>query len=119
MNLLRAALAGLVLTFSLTACANPNYIGVQDFGYIVGNVVDSTGKPIVNAVVTATGSSSGGTGYTGQNGGFDLQNIAAGEQTVTATAAGYNTSAPVTVIVVKGQGVQAGNITLTSVLPAQ
>jgi len=122
MNFLRLALGIVALTFSfsISGCANPNFIGVQDFGYVVGNVVDQNGKPIVNALVTVTGTSNGGSGYTGATGGFNIQNVAVGEQTITASAAGYGSLAsPVTVIVVKNQGVQAGNLVLQSVLPAQ
>jgi hypothetical protein len=113
---LRAALAAVALAFSLSGCANPNGIGVQDFGYIVGNVTDSSGKPIVNAIVQVTGTNSG-SGYTGASGGFTIQNVAVGEQTLTATAVGYATSAPVTVIVTKDTGVTAPTIVLQSVLP--
>lgn len=113
----RLALAALVLTFSLCGCADPNFIGVQDFGYVVGNVVDSNGKPIANALVQITGGNSLSSA-TGPSGGFTIQNVAAGEQTITVTAVGYASPAPVTVIVVKDQGVQAGNIVMQSVLPA-
>jgi len=117
MRTLIVAVLSSVLAVSLAACANPNYIGVQDYGYIVGNVVDQNGKPIPNALVTATGTN--GTARTGPDGGFNLQNVATGEQTVTASAAGYQPQAtPVTVIVVQGQGVQAGNIVLPAATPA-
>jgi hypothetical protein len=65
--------------------------------------------------VTATGTN--GTARTGPTGGFSLQNVATGEQTVTVSAAGYLPGSPVTVIVVQGQGVQAGNIVLQSATP--
>jgi len=105
------------MAWMLGGCANPNFIGVQDYGYIVGNVIDQNGKPIPNALVTATGTNQ--PARTGPDGAFNLQNVATGEQTVTATAAGYEPQAtPVTVIVVTGTGVQAGNIVLHSATPA-
>ncbi len=117
MKAIVAAALGAVLAWSLAGCANPNYIGVQDYGYIVGNVVDQNGKPIPNALVTSTGTNN--TSRTGADGGFNIQNVATGEQTVTANAAGYQPLAtPVTVIVVQNQGVQAGNIVLQSATPA-
>jgi hypothetical protein len=118
---LRALAAIGLLTLSLAGCANPNFIGVQDFGYIVGNVVDQNGKPVANAFVTSTGASGAASVSTGPNGGFTIQNVAVGEQQVTVTPpAGYAAPAggPVTVIVVKNQGVSAGNIVIQNVLPA-
>jgi hypothetical protein len=112
-----AALMGVLLACSLGACANPSYIGVQDYGYIVGNVLDQNGKPIPNALVTSTGTNQ--TARSGVDGGFNLQNVATGEQTINVQAAGYEPLAtPVTVIVVQNQGVQAGNIVLQSATPA-
>jgi TolB protein len=112
-----AALAGVLLSLSLSGCANPNYIGIQNYGYIVGNVVDQTGKPISNAFVYATGTTQ--TAHTGPDGGFNIQNVAVGEQTVTAQAAGYQPQgSPVTVIVTQNAGVQAGNIVLATATPA-
>jgi hypothetical protein len=117
MKAVTIALLGAFVACSLTGCPNPSFIGVQDFGYIVGNVVDQNGKPIANAIVTSTGTNV--PSRTGVDGGFNLQNVATGEQTVTATAAGYQPQAtPLTVIVVKNQGAQAGNITLQSATPA-
>ena len=117
MRTLIVVVLSFVVAASLTGCPNPNFIGVQDYGYIVCNVVDQNGKAIPNALVTATGTN--GTARTGSTGGFNLQNVATGEQTVSASAAGYQPqSAPVTVIVVQGQGVQAGNIVLQSATPA-
>ena len=114
---MKAVVAAVVAVFigsTFAGCANPNYIGVQDYGYVVGNVVDQNGKPIPDALVTATGTNN--TAHTGPTGGYNLQGVAAGEQTVTAYAAGYQSQAsPITVIVVKDQGVTAPNIVLTSV----
>jgi hypothetical protein len=111
-----AALAGVFLAVSFSGCANPNYIGIQNYGYIVGNVVDQNGKAISNAFVYATGTTQ--TARTGPDGGFNIQNVAVGEQTVTAQAAGYQPQgSPVTVIVTQNAGVQAGNIVLQAATP--
>jgi hypothetical protein len=107
-----------VLAFSLAGCANPNGIGIQDFGYIIGNVVDQNGKPVQGAFVTTTGASGAASVTTGANGGFTLQNVAVGQQMVSVNPPpGYSTPSPVTVIVVKGQGVSAGNIVITNEMP--
>ncbi len=99
---------------ALASCANPNFIGVQDFGYIVGNVVDQNSKPVGGALVSATGTTA--TSRTDQTGAFNLQNVAVGEQTVSIQAAGYS-SGSATVIVVKNQGVTVPTISLTSTQP--
>jgi hypothetical protein len=117
MKALVMALLGTFVACSFAGCTNPSFIGVQDYGYIVGNVLDQNGKPIANAIVTSTGTNV--PSRTGADGGFNLQNVATGEQTVTATAAGYQPqAAPLTVIVVKDQGTQAGNIVLQTATPA-
>jgi hypothetical protein len=97
---------------AIVGCADPNFIGLQDFGTINGNVVDQNGKAVQGAVVSSTGT--GGNGVSTQSGGaFNLVNVAVGEQTVTVTAAGYQ-SATATVIVVKNGNVTAGNVVITS-----
>jgi hypothetical protein len=114
---MKAALAAVLAVAMSTipaGCANPNYIGIQVYGYIVGNVVDQNGKAIPNALVTSTGTNT--TARTGATGGYTIQTVAVGEQTVTATAAGYQPQAtPITVVVVANQGVTAPNIVLVAV----
>jgi len=107
------AAAGALALGMLAACANPNFIGLQDFGTVNGNVVDQNGKPISQALVSITGSNSAGV-YTQSNGSFTLVNIAVGEQTLSVSAAGYTSNNSTTVIVLKNQNVTAGNIVLTS-----
>ncbi len=85
------------------------YIGVQDYGTIIGNVVDGGGKPIAGALVNSTGSTA--TFRTSGDGAFTLARIAVGQQTVRAQAAGYATNTA-DVIVAKDQSVAAGNIAL-------
>jgi hypothetical protein len=94
-----------------------NYIGVQDYGTVIGNVVDQAGKPISNALVRVTGST--GTSSTDPKGGFYLQHVAVGEQTVTAYAAGYNGSATCDAIVAKDKTASCGNMSLLSTTAPQ
>ena len=94
----------------LTACANPSFIGVQDFGTVYGNAISSTGQPITGALVSASGTLS--TISTAANGSFNLTNVAVGEQTVTVRSPGYS-DATADVIVTKNMSVNAGNLTLT------
>jgi hypothetical protein len=89
-----------------------NYIGVQDYGTVIGNVVDQTGKPIPNAFVRITGSTT--TASTDPKGGFTLVHIAVGQQTLTVYAAGFNGQATMDVIVEKDKTASAGNVQLLS-----
>jgi hypothetical protein len=88
----RAALAAAAILnlMLLAACANPNAIGVQDFGYIQGRVLSSrTNQPITgtggNAPLVA---SAGYTAIADPNGGFQLH-VPVGEQTYSVSAPGY------------------------------
>ena len=94
-----------------------NYIGVQDYGSVIGNVVDQAGKPIPGAFVRITGTTT--TSTTDPKGGFFLQHVAVGQQTVTAYAAGYNAQATLDVVVVKEQTASAGNMALLSTTAPQ
>jgi hypothetical protein len=94
-----------------------NYIGVQDYGTVVGNVVDQAGKPIANAFVRTTGSTV--TATTDPRGGFLLVHVAVGEQTVTAYAAGYNAQATADVIIAKDKTASAGNMQLLATMAPQ
>jgi hypothetical protein len=73
----------------------PNVVGVQDFGHVVGRVLDAmTNHPIPNALLSV------GSLYTTNadvNGAFDLRAIA-GDQTITARAPGYSTATADTTI---------------------
>lgn len=113
----RAVVAGLFCAIALGGCANPNFIGIQDYGTIIGNVVDTGGKPIVGALVSATGTSS--TYRTVGDGSFSLPQVAVGTQTVSVSAPGYGppTTMPI-VVVTKDGSVAAGNIILPSSLPS-
>ena len=87
---MRYALLGMLLLFALgDACTPPaNVVGVQDYGHVVGRVLDAmTNRPIPNALLSV------GSLYTTRadvDGAFDLRAVT-GDQTVTARAAGYST----------------------------
>jgi hypothetical protein len=96
---------------------DPNYIGVQDYGTVIGNVVDQAGKPIANAFVRITGTTT--TSSTDAHGEFLIQHVAVGQQTLTAYAAGYNGQATLDLIVVKDKTASAGNLSLLSTTAPQ
>ena len=88
---MRFAVLGMILLFALgDGCSPPpNVVGVQDFGYVTGRVLDAmTNRPITNALVSV------GSLYTVRadvNGAFTLRAVD-GDQTVTARAAGFTTA---------------------------
>ena len=91
------------------ACSPPpNVVGVQDYGRVVGRVLDAmTNRPIANALLSI------GSVYTTNadvNGAFDLHAVT-GDQTVTARAPGYSTATADTTIT-KDQTVSIGYIRL-------
>lgn len=94
---MRYAVLGMLVLFALgDGCsAPPNVVGVQDFGRVAGRVLDATtNRPIPNALISV------GSLYTTRadiNGGFILRAVA-GDQTVTARAAGYSTATAETTI---------------------
>jgi hypothetical protein len=85
---MRYAVLGMLLLFALgDGCSPPpNVVGVQDFGHVTGRVLDAmTNHPVPNALLSV------GSLYTARadvNGAFMLRAVA-GDQTVTARAAGY------------------------------
>ena len=110
----RGIFLGIVSTATLAGCTNPNFIGVQDYGTIIGNVVDGSGKPLAGALVSSTGSSS--TFRTAGDGSFTLPQVAIGTQTISVSAPGYAPPATQPSVVVPKNGtVAAGNIVLVSV----
>ncbi len=85
-------------------CNNPNGGGVQDYGSIVGRVLDATNnRPVPNALV-AVGVLY--TGYSNPDGAFSLTGIPIGRQGLSASAPGYSTTT-VTVPVHKDQTTNA------------
>ena len=87
---------GFVLLLSLGAngggCSNPNAIGVQQYGSIVGRILDATNNRPISGVLVSVGSLY--TTYSDPTGAFSLSNIPIGVQQATANAPGY---APTTV----------------------
>jgi hypothetical protein len=94
---MRYAVMGMLLLFALgDGCSPPaNVVGVQDFGHVTGRVLDAmTNRPIPNALVSV------GSLYiirADVNGAFRLRAVA-GDQTITARAAGYTTATADTTI---------------------
>lgn len=82
---------GFVFLLSLGAngggCSNPNSVGVQQFGTIVGRILDATTNRPVSGALVSVGSLY--TATSDPNGAFTLSNIPIGHQDVTATAPGY------------------------------
>ncbi len=68
-------------------CSNPNAIGVQQYGTVVGRILDATNnRPVPNALVSV---GSIYTAYADATGAFQVPNVPIGPQDVTATAPGY------------------------------
>lgn len=82
---------GFVFLLSLGAsgggCSNPNAVGVQQYGTVVGRILDATTNRPVSNVLVSIGSVY--TGYSDPSGAFTLSNIPIGHQEVTASAPGY------------------------------
>ncbi|HET7815152.1 MAG TPA: carboxypeptidase-like regulatory domain-containing protein [Candidatus Baltobacteraceae bacterium] len=68
-------------------CSNPNGGGVQQFGTIVGRVLDATNNRPVGGVLVSVGSLY--TTYTDPQGAFRLINIPIGNQDVSANSPGF------------------------------
>lgn len=82
---------GFVFLLSLGAngggCSNPNAVGVQQYGSIVGRILDATtNQPVANALVSV---GSLFTATSDPSGAFTLSNIPIGHQGVTASSPGY------------------------------
>lgn len=88
----RLWILGAVLLLSLGAngggCSNPNAGGVQQFGTVIGRVLDATNNRPVPGALISIGSL--WTTYSDPAGAFTLTNIPAGNQRVTANAPGYD-----------------------------
>lgn len=101
---------GFVLLLSLGAngggCGgNPNAVGVQQYGTIVGRILDATNNRPVAGVLVSVGSLF--TAMSDPNGAFTLSNIPIGHQEVTASAPGYARNSE-TVMVHESQTTNAG-----------
>lgn len=86
-------------------CSQPGVVGVQDYGSITGRVLDATtNAPIANALVSV---GSLFTTSSDAKGGFVLDHVPIGQQSVTVRDAGYH-DVSVTLQVVKDQTSSAG-----------
>jgi hypothetical protein len=96
----------------LTACVNPNAIGVQDAGTIIGRVYDARSNLPLNDVVVSVGSLT--TAHSGPDGSFTLTQVPAGEQTlIIYPPGGYLAPPPTQVTVEANQTVSAPAVGLT------
>jgi hypothetical protein len=103
-----AALA--VLAALLPACVNPNAIGEQNSGSIIGRVYDAkTNQPIVHAIVSVNSLLAGSTDGSGA---FSIPNVPIGIQQVTVRAVGYATYTSGDIAVTTGKTSDAGLIPL-------
>jgi len=93
-------------------CSNPNAIGVQDYGTVVGRVLDATNNRPIGGALIAVGSLY--TGTADPRGGFQLGRIPIGEQQLTASAPGYATTT-VQVTIHKNQSTDAGYVRIVPV----
>jgi len=112
--------AGLIAAATLAGCTNPNPNGVTDTGTITGRLVDATSQqPIAQAQLRV------GTVVQnlapGDKGGFVLNNVPIGQQTLYITAIGYTLppedQGGIAVIVQTGQNSDLGVIQLTPNVP--
>jgi len=91
---------GFVFLLSLGAngggCSNPNAVGVQQYGTIVGRVLDATNnRPVPNALISV---GSLFTATSDPNGAFIISNIPIGHQEVTASVPGYERNSVVAMV---------------------
>jgi hypothetical protein len=112
---LLALVAAGVLAAALGACVNPNAIGVQDTGIVIGRVLDAkTQQPIGNALVSVNSLVGG---HTDPSGAFSIKDVPIGIQHVTVIANGYASYTSGDISVTKGDTSQAGLIQLQPVNP--
>ena len=94
-------------------CSNPNGQGVQDFGTITGRLLDDrTGAPLsVSPIYISVGANV--VSQVDNQGGFTIQRVPIGKQTVQVNAIGYQPYS-FEVNVVKDQTSDAGYVRLKS-----
>ena len=96
-------------------CVDPNAIGVQQYGTIVGRVMDDkTKRPIANAFVIVNSLLQGRTDSTGV---FSIPKVPEGIQHITVNATGYVAYTSDDIKVLKGQTVDAGLVSMQQVNP--
>ena len=74
----------------LAGCQNPNAEGVADFGTIVGRVLNSVNQQPVAVGTVSVGSTIVVNLSTADQGGFVLQRVPVGTQTLVINAPGFN-----------------------------
>src|SRR3974390_2974719 len=82
--------AVLFIGMALSACDNPNGEGVADFGNIVGRVLNSQNQQPISIGTVSVGSTIVLNLSTADQGGFVLQRVPIGTQTLIINAPGYN-----------------------------
>ncbi len=115
---MKALALGFVFFLTIAAngggCAPANVVGVQDYGTVVGRVLDATtNKPIPGALVSV------GSLYTGRadaTGAFTIAGVPVGSQVVIARAPGF-TANSATVAITKNVTTSAGYVRLLPSLP--
>ena len=113
-QLIRCAFGIGFIACTLAACANPNGLGVADFGTVTGRVVDTQSQLPISGATISVGNIVAVTAVTDQ-GGFVLRNVPVGTQEIRIDAVGwqrYKTSISVT----KNQPTDVGVIGLPSAL---
>lgn len=100
-----AVLGGLFLLMGLTSC--DENVDVQLFGNVNGTVLNTDQEPIANATISSNPAST--TVLTDSAGTFSLENVAAGDVSISAKKTGFTTTS-VTVNVIDGATI---NVTIT------
>lgn len=98
----------LLVGIVLAACDNPNGGGVADYGIIVGRVLNSQNQLPISIGTVSVGSTTVLNLSTADQGGFVLQNIPIGTQTLIINAPGYNPHQE-QIQILKDQTSQAGD----------
>lgn len=80
----------LLVGITLAACENPNGQGVADFGTIIGRVLNSQNQQPISIGTVSVGSTIVLNLSTSDQGGFVLQRVPIGTQTLVISAPGYN-----------------------------
>jgi hypothetical protein len=89
-------------------------------GIITGRVTDTSGNPIVDALVTADGTAGHGTAYTDDDGNYVISSgLGTGTYTVTASAPGYSDAQITDVSVTVNQVTSGIDFQLTPIPPEQ
>jgi hypothetical protein len=96
-------------------CVDPNAIGVQQYGTIIGRVIDGkTKRPVANAFVVVNSLLQGRTDSTGV---FSIPKVPEGIQQITVNATGYTAYTSDDIKVLKGQTADAGLVEMQAVNP--